>query len=807
VETGGALFGASSAGDVIRLLACPAPDARLQLASPEDAWALASHWIAALCAAAGADDIWNIESPEQFSILYSRILDRLAQRITNENEKELERLHASAELSKRRMHESLAGLVSAGRARETAGPSHSSALACAVNMVADALGAKAEMGGPAAAGSDLTISSLAHRAGMRVRGVSLSGEWWREDGGPLLGFREGKPVALIPRAAGTYCSIEPTTGVATDVGAAVAASIERGAYVLYRPLPDGAVTAASLLRFCLNGCGRDILRLIATAIVIGALGLVLPLATAFLFDTVVPDSDHPQLWILAGVLAVNSICCGFFTFAGNVALRRIESRAGATLQLAIWDRMLRLPARFFREFNSTDLALRSLGVEQIRRILAGPALSTAMSSMLATLQIAMLIRFGGMLAIPALAMVAFAVVASLTAGVWQVRRQRTLAEIKSKVSATVMQLLSGIAKIRAAGAESRAFALWARGYRDHRAAAQRSRNVDNCMSVLNAALPIAGITVLFFSAAEFIGPKEGSGLGAFLAFSTAFQQLLAGAVQFGSSAVALAGVIPLLERIRPILDTKTEITRGAADPGALAGRVEASRLTFRYHPAGPAVLTDISFTAKAGEFVAFVGASGSGKSTLLRLLLGFETPETGAIRYDGSELSLLDVDAVRRQIGAVLQDGRLLPGNLATNILGSSGLGMEAAWNAARAAGLAADIEAMPLGMQTLLSESSGFSGGQRQRLLIARALVAKPRILILDEATSALDNRTQGEVMRAIDELQATRIVVAHRVSTIRNADRIYVLENGSIVESGKFDELMESGGWFARLARRQIV
>jgi ABC-type bacteriocin/lantibiotic exporter with double-glycine peptidase domain len=235
---------------------------------------------------------------------------------------------------------------------------------------------------------------------------------------------------------------------------------------------------------------------------------------------------------------------------------------------------------------------------------------------------------------------------------------------------------------------------------------------------------------------------------------------------------------------------------------------EASRLRFRYKEDLPIVLNDVSFTINPGEFVAFVGHSGSGKSTLFRLLLGFEKPESGFIHFDGLDLDDIDPQALRRQMGVVLQNGRITDGDIFTNIIGTAPLSIDDAWEAARAARLDKDIEAMPMGMHTVISEGGGgLSGGQRQRLLIARAIVHRPRILLFDEATSALDNQTQSTVSRSLEQLNATRIVIAHRLSTILHADRIFVFDQGGIVQQGTYDELMAQEGLFRDLAQRQIV
>jgi ATP-binding cassette subfamily C protein len=364
----------------------------------------------------------------------------------------------------------------------------------------------------------------------------------------------------------------------------------------------------------------------------------------------------------------------------------------------------------------------------------------------------------------------------------------------------------GIAKLRVAGAESRAFAVWAGRFTAQRSVAFRARTIGNGLAVFNAAFP-AVTSIALFAAIALAGQGARS-TGAVLAFVAAFGGLLAAVLTMSASILSALQVIPLFENARPILETEPEALAGDADPGRLSGALAIRGVSFRYHPDGPPILREITLEVAPGEFVAVVGPSGSGKSTLLRLLLGFETPESGAIFYDGRELAGLDLQAVRRQIGVVLQHGRLMPGDIFSNIAGSSTLTLDDAWEAAALAGLDEDIRAMPMGMHTVVGETgSTFSGGQRQRLMIARAIVARPRILLFDEATSALDNRTQAIVSASLEQLQATRLVIAHRLSTIANADRIYVLEAGRIAQRGTYDELARQEGPFQELMRRQLA
>jgi ATP-binding cassette subfamily C protein len=369
-----------------------------------------------------------------------------------------------------------------------------------------------------------------------------------------------------------------------------------------------------------------------------------------------------------------------------------------------------------------------------------------------------------------------------------------------------LQLLTGIAKLRVAGAERRAFAVWAGQYSVQKANAARAQSAANALAVFNSASGVLTSLVIFAAVAFLL--KGGVSTGEFVAFNTAFAQFLFASTGLTSAFTSILQAAPFYERAKPILQALPEVDTEKPDPGELRGRVEINHVSFRYDPDGPLVLDDVSLLAEPGEFVAIVGPSGAGKSSLLRLMLGFDEPEAGSVYYDLHDISELNVQAVRHQIGVVLQNGRLMMGTLFQNIAGASQLTMDQAWEAARMAGLDKDIEMMPMGMFTFLGEgTSAISGGQRQRLMIARAIASRPRILLFDEATSALDNRTQAIVSSSLEKLLATRIVIAHRLSTIMNADMIYVLVAGRIVQSGTYAELMGKEGPFRELAARQIA
>jgi NHLM bacteriocin system ABC transporter ATP-binding protein len=652
------------------------------------------------------------------------------------------------------------------------------------------------------------VEGITRASRLRKRRVALRGPWWRQDNGPLVAFLadDKRPVALLPTSPTSYELHDVVAGTRTLVTPPQAARLEPFAYRFYRTLPSRLLRGGDLLRFAARGSAPDLVRLVLVVLLGALLGTVVPLATGLLFEHVIPRADRGQLLQVGLGLVVAAFAAVAVQLVRGLALLRLGNRAQGELEAAIWDRVLNLPSRFFRDYPAGDLAVRAMGVSAIRQALTANVLTSLMAGLMALGNLAVLFLYSGTLALVACGLLLVAVAIAAGLGYLQVRQEGARVSWQGRVSGLLLQLLGGIAKLRVAGAEGRAFARWAEAFTHQRRAALKARRGSDVLSTFNAAF--LGFAAMALYAAVVWTYPGGFSPGNFLGFAAAFGGLLGAALGLCSAAVSVLGIVPLFERMRPILLTQPEVDEARESPGALAGDIEVSHVCFRYAADGPLILNDLSLHVAPGEFVALVGPSGCGKSTLLRLLLGFEAPESGTVAYDGKDLAALDVREVRRQIGVVLQSGRLLPGSIQENILGSFDLGLEDAWEAARLAGLAADIEAMPMKMQTMITEgASTLSGGQRQRLLIARAVVNRPRILFFDEATSALDNATQAVVSRSLERLKCTRVVIAHRLSTVAHADRILVLERGHVVQAGTYQELMAQPGPFADLARRQLV
>lgn len=697
------------------------------------------------------------------------------------------------------------------RMRPAAEGAREDTLFAAFRLVAEAQGIRVTPpppGQPAARRNP--VEALAQASRVRVRRVTLRDGWWRGDAGPLLGRMadQERCVALLPAPRGGYELYDPETRAGRRVDDAVAAELGPHAFALYRPFSAGPQGVRELLRFGAHGCGRDLATVACAAAAVSLLGLLTPLATGILFDSVIPGAERGQLLQLAAILVVCALATAAFTVVRGVGVLRLETRVGTAVQAALWDRLLALPLPFFRDYSAGDLAVRAMGVEEIRRTLSGTVVNALLGGLFSLANLLLLFHYDLALGALGAGLVAVALAASLGAAWLQLKLTRETLALRARASGMVLQLLQGIAKLKVVGAEVRAFGVWARLFGEQRHLRMKTRRLGGRLAVFNAAFPVLCSMVLFRA---LLGRADGPGAlttGEFLGFVAAFNLALAAALATSTAVINSLTVVPLYEQLRPILQAEPEVGGGKNAAVELSGEIDLQHVAFRYRPDGPQILRDVSVRIRPGEFVAFVGPSGAGKSTIFRMLLGFEHPEGGSIYYDGQELSGLDIQSVRRQVGVVLQQGKVLTGDIFTNICGTSLATLDDAWEAARMAGFDDDIRQMPMGMHTLLNEGAGtLSGGQRQRLMIARALVNRPRILLFDEATSALDNRTQDVVTRSLAALHTTRVVIAHRLSTIVGADRIHVIDGGVVAESGTYAELMARGGHFAEMARRQLI
>ena len=662
------------------------------------------------------------------------------------------------------------------------------------------------------------LSAISKASRLRIRDIALRDEWWRMDNGPLLAFLEEdhEPCALIPDGPRRYYLIHGKSGERTKVDKAVADRLHPIAKALYRPFPDGPLTPFKLVAYGARGLRSEILTILLMGVVLGLLGMAVPYFTSQIFDTVIPGADRSQLFQMIGGMVAAAMGVFAFEITRGIAVLRVEGKMDYSIQSAMWDRLMSLPLSFFRQYTSGDLANRAYGIDKIRELVSGTGVTAVLGMFTASFFLFQMFQFDVKLAAAGVALSFMAALFMAVMNLWQLSYNRHLYGVIGKITSVIFQFIMGVAKIRVAGAEDHAFKVWTRLFTKQRRISWAVGRISNILDTFNTVFPVLSSLILFYfmhASQEAAGVPGSAGkpisTGDFIAFNAAFGAFLGAILQLSSASLSLFQMVPVYERFKPIITAEPEVDEAKSYPGDLSGEIEVYHVNFRYQPDGPLILKNVSIHIKAGQFVAFVGPSGSGKSTLLRLLMGFDRPESGKVYFDGQDLDSLDIREVRQQIGVVLQTSRLMPTDIYRNIIGNNtSITLETALEAAKAAGLDADIQKMPMGMHTVVAEGGGgFSGGQKQRLMIARAVVNKPRMLFLDEATSALDTRSQAIVPQSMDRLQATRVVVAHRLSTIIGADKIFVLVDGRVLEEGSYAELMEMNGHFAELARRQIA
>ena len=641
---------------------------------------------------------------------------------------------------------------------------------------------------------------------MPAREVTLYGAWWRDELGPMVGFlREtGSPVALLPGRGG-YRLHDPATGNETAMNATQAERIGASAIVLSPTLPARPLRLRDITRFGLLQSRGDIAMMLAMGVVGSTLGLSIPVATGLLIDQFIPSHLRSQLLQVGVVLLCVTIVMVIAKLTGDLAQLRVAGRGANRLQTAIVDRTLRLSSQFLHGFSSADLAQRVMVIDVVNRALGAIVMDALLAGVFSLVSFILLLALSpGATAAAVLLLVPFVGI-TIWAGLRQLPALTRSEAHTAEASQLAFQMVQNIAHLRAAGAEERAFARWAEVYRDAQVAQRRASRVSNVFLAFVGGYGLLSLTGFFAALMMLRTPAVSA--GTLLIMVATYSRFLIASTACAKAMQGIVRVVPKIRRARVLLAAEPEVDASKADVGELSGRIAVDHVSFGYVEGAPPVLDDVSLTIEPGQFVAFVGASGCGKTTLMKLMLGFERPAAGTIFYDGKDLRKIDVQSVRRQIGVVLQTGALMPGSIAENILGVTGGTNEQAWAAARQAGLAEDIEAMPMGMHTVLTDgATTLSGGQTQRLLLARALVGRPRIIFLDEATSALDNATQAVVMQSLQSIAVTRIVIAHRLSTIQNADQIFVFEAGRVAQAGSYAELAHAPGPFAELVRRQM-
>ena len=643
--------------------------------------------------------------------------------------------------------------------------------------------------------------------GLMIRDVELTEGWQYDAYGPMLGFfrESGNAVALLPNLFGTYWFSDPATGKMSVVTKKNAGLFEMEAFCFYQSLPMKPLGIPDLILYMKNSISNsDFLQIALATLVVTLVGTIEPKVYSLVTGKILMNKQASVLIGMMAFLVSAAFASQMLSMVRSLLMERINTKTSLAVEASVMMRILSLPVNFFRKYSSGELSSRAQSVNSLCNMLLDNFMSVGLTSLMSLIYIMQIFSFARVLVVPSIIIILSTVIIGVVASLMQIDISRRRMKIAAEESGMAFAMLNGIQKIRLSGSEKRVFARWAQKYSEDARLQYNPPLFIKLNSVLVTAISLIGTIILYYLAVRY-----GVSVSDYVGFNAAYGMVMGAFSSLTSIALSIAGIRPVLEMAEPILKAEPEVAADKEMVTRVSGSIEVNHVSFRYEENTPYVLKDLSLKIKAGEYVAIVGRTGCGKSTLIRLLLGFEKPETGAVYYDRRDLASLDPRSLRKQIGVVIQNGQLFQGDIFSNItISAPQLTLADAWEAAETAGIAQDIRDMPMGMQTVISEGQGgVSGGQKQRLMIARAIAPKPRILIFDEATSALDNKTQKQVSDALDRLKSTRIVIAHRLSTIKNCDRILVMDKGAIIEEGTYNELIEKKGAFAELVARQMA
>lgn len=650
------------------------------------------------------------------------------------------------------------------------------------------------------------LDTVLGRTGLTRRKVVLSRKWWTRGEGPVVAYTpDGDIICLVPLRFGGYCYIDPKTGEPVKINRRTAKNISGEGYCFYKPFPTTSMSIKDFIKYIMKTFTKfDIAFLMVLALAAALLGLVSPAINQLIFNTIIPSGTIQDIYPLMALLVGVMVSTTAFNLFQTLWILRIGDKIQFGTQGALWIRLLNLPISFFKRFSSGDLASRTFILNSICQTLSGSLIPTVLTAVFSFVYLGQIASLSAALFLPTVIIIALMLATSLINGWLNTKLNKKACQYSPQLSGLVYQLFTGVSKIKLAGAEVRAFSKWADVYSK---LAQIKFNPNLFIKIadaVSAAINLGGTMLIYFIVYQNnLAPAD------YIAFNAAFGAFSASIMQISSIVLLIANLKPSIEMLAPILKEMPESNESKERIDHISGKIDINNLKFRYTPDGPLIINGLNLSIKPGEYLGIVGSTGCGKSTLFRLLLGFEEPESGAVFYDDQNLRNLDLHSVRRNIGIVLQNGSMFSDSIFSNItITNPSATIDEAWAAAEKAGCAEDIKAMPMGMHTMVAEDGGgLSGGQKQRIMIARALISSPNLLMFDEATSALDNITQATVVETLSKMDITRIVIAHRLSTIKQCDRIIYLHKGKVVEEGTYDELMQRDGYFAELAKRQIV
>ena len=655
----------------------------------------------------------------------------------------------------------------------------------------------------------MTIYDIARSSHFVLRKIKLEKKWYKKDAGAFVAFFKDSeyPVLLIPKGVSAYLMYDLGTGTNCVVEKEEAEQLAEDAFIAYQPLPDHKLTLKEVMKYGMKRIrNRDVAVFVLMALISTLIGLLLPIINEQLFDNLIPMGNIGPIMQVGVVLFAVMFSNIFFELVQSLAnFRGVKSMEYAIVS-ATYDRLFRLPQQFLESFGTSELVNRINSVSTVFSQTVSAGTTAGIGFVLSLFYLHKMFTKSKPLAWRGVIMAVILGLIMYGFGRARVKYEKRMLETSTSSNNLLYQFVSGILKIKISGIENRSLYEYEKVNTETIKYTMQSTKVANIGQVFTSISTVIYTGVIFYTV---IKKKQNLTLGEYTAFNSAYGMFTSATSQLVQYFVTRARLVPVLDRIRPIYEQEAEAKEAASLPGKLSGEIEVDHLDFSYNEDENRVLEDITFKIDPGSFVGIVGPSGCGKSTLLKCLLGFEKPTKGKVFYDNKDVETMDKCEMRKQMGVVLQDGAMVVGNIYTNVtLAAPGMEPAEVEDLLDEVGMHEDMQKMPMGIFTAVSEGGGtLSGGQMQRVLIARALANNPSILYFDEATSALDNITQQNVCERLEKRNMTRVMIAHRLSTVKNCDRILVMDQGRIVEDGNYEELMKNEGLFYELVKRQEV
>lgn len=659
------------------------------------------------------------------------------------------------------------------------------------------------------------LQNLCINSRIFYRRMRLLGTWWEKHFFPVLAFKgsEELPVALIPTSSGNYQIIDPMDLSKTPLTEENAGQLLPVGYLFYRQLKEPRLTFRQIWNFVIGQRRREWATLLFLMLCGTVASLIFPFLTRLLFDNVIPNRNDTLLIEIALGSIVVAVTTLAFNYGREVMILRLESLSDHDLEMAIWQRLIQMPMRFFRRHSLYDLMTYTSAVSSIRQQMVSHSVGVIFNAFFSIIYLIMMFYFNWLLAIVGVGILAVAILAMVIPAFFGIHYGRQLLERQIQANNKMLEMVEALSKVRLAGAEARLFHRWEHAFARMVKIDLKRLFLQLKAGTFNLFWSNAGTWIIYlFVILLLFSQKAGSpvlinlSLGNFLAFVSVFGLLSNALIQMSGTLLNVIGVIPLWEKVKAVAESEIEETAVRSDPGTLQGGLQIDRLTFGYQKEVPPIIQDISLTIHPGESIALVGPSGGGKTTLLKLILGFEQSDQGSVYYDNKDIKGLNLQALRRQLGVVFQTGDIFDGSIIDNINSGRHYSEEEVKTALHLIGADSLIQELAMGVRTVLTNGGlSLSGGQRQMILLARAVVGRPKILILDEATSSLDNHKQRIVYENLNRLSMTQIIVAQRLNVIQHVNRIYVIDKGKIIDTGTYSELANRPGLFADLLMKK--